>query len=39
MENYNKDEALKYLVKNRTDFEWGSGFDEARAPDFERVIE
>ena len=23
MENYNKDEALKYLVKNRTDFdEW-----------------
>ena len=21
------------------DFEWGSGFDEARAPDFERVIE
>jgi len=25
MENYNKDEALKYLVKNRTDFdEWSS---------------
>lgn len=21
------------------DFEWGSGFDEARAPDFERVVE
>lgn len=25
MENYNKDEALKYLVKNRTDLdEWSS---------------
>jgi len=25
MENYSKDEALKYLVKNRTDFdEWSS---------------
>jgi hypothetical protein len=25
MENYNKDVALKYLVKNRTDFdEWSS---------------
>lgn len=31
MENYNKDEALKYLVKNRTDFdEWsGAGMCDA----------
>lgn len=39
-----RDKALRKAEKQQDrsrwlgDFEWGSGFDEARAPDFERVV-
>ena len=40
-----RDKALRKAEKQQDrsrwlgDFEWGSGFDEARAPDFERIVE